>query len=252
MNKLPRINILGVPVNPLTMDEALNYLTSCIEAKKTTNVVTANAEIIMLGHNDSAYAKILQSASCVLPDGAGTVWGGRKLGFHVPERVAGFDLFLELMKASGEKNFKVYFFGSAPGVAEAAKEKCLKMFPGVNIVGCRNGFFTEADNSNIIANINASGAEVLFVALGAPKQEIWIAQHSQSLKPFLRIGIGGSFDVLAGKMQRAPKWMQEASLEWLFRLYKQPSRLGRMMVLPKFVIKILEAKYSGKDIDKPQ
>ena len=250
MNKLPRINILGIPVNPLTMAEAVKYLTGCIEAKVNTNVVTANAEIIMMGHKDPQYRRVLENASCILPDGAGTVWGGRQLGFKVPERVAGFDLFLEMMKTAGEKGFKVYFFGSAPGIAEAAKEKCLKMFSGLSVVGCRNGFFKEEDNAGIVSDINASNADILFVALGAPKQELWLNRYSKDLKPFVRIGIGGSFDVLAGKMQRAPKWMQEASLEWLFRLYKQPSRLGRMMVLPEFVIEILKAKYSGETIDK--
>lgn len=252
MNKLPRINILGIPVNPVTMAEAVDYLTQRVEAAFTTNVVTANAEIIMLGQNNPDYYKILQQADCVFPDGAGTVWGGRRLGFNVPERVAGFDLFLELLKVAARKNFKVYFFGSAPGIADAAREKCLKMFPGLTIVGCRNGFFQEQDNEKIIKDINNSGAQILFLALGAPKQEFWLFNHGDELKPLLRMGLGGSFDVLAGKMQRAPKWMQEASLEWLYRLYKQPSRLGRMMVLPKFVIEILMTKYSGNPMDKPQ
>ena len=252
MNNLPTINILGIPINPLTMAETIKYLTKRLETGTITNVVTANAEIIMLGQNDPSYKKLLQEADCVLPDGAGTVWGGRQLGFKVPERVAGFDLFLELLKTSGEKGFKVYFFGSAPGIAEIARKKTMEKFPGLSVVGCRNGFFSPADDPQIIQDINASGAEILFVALGAPKQEFWLATHSKELSPIVRMGLGGSFDVIAGKMQRAPKWMQNASLEWLFRLYKQPSRLTRMAVLPEFVIKILQAKYSGSPIDKPQ
>lgn len=252
MTNLPTIKILGVPINPLTMSEAVSYLTARTEAGLRTNVVTANAEIIMLGQSDPAYSKLLQAADCVLPDGAGTVWAGRQLGFQVPERVAGFDLFLELIKVAGQKHLKVFFFGSAPGIAEAAKEKCLKMAPGLSVVGCRNGFFTEEDNPAIIQEINDSGAQILFTALGAPKQEFWLAAHSAGLKPALRMGLGGSFDVLAGKVQRAPKWMQDASLEWFYRLCKQPSRLSRMAVLPEFVLKVLKAKYSGQTMDKPQ
>jgi len=246
MNNLPTIEILGIPVHPLAMSEAVAYLVDRVKQKLVTNVVTANAEIIMLVQRDPDYKKILQAAECVLPDGAGTVWAGRTLGFAVPERVAGFDLFLNLVKTAPEHAFKIYFFGASPGIAELAKKKCEEFAPGVQIVGCRNGYFTAEDVPQIINDINQSGADILFVALGAPKQEYWLRDNQELLKPYLRIGLGGSFDVLAGKMARAPKWMQEASLEWLFRLYKDPSRLGRMIVLPKFVLKVLTAKYSGK------
>ena len=160
----------------------------------------------------------------------------------MPERVAGCDLFVELAKLSAKKGYKVFFFGAAPGIAEAARDKLLQMAPGLKVAGCRNGYFTEAENEEIIAEINASGADMLFAALGAPKQENWLARFRSELKPQVLMGVGGSFDVLAGKMDRAPLWMQKASLEWLFRLYKQPSRIGRMMVLPQFVIKVLQSK----------
>ena len=244
-NSLKPINILDIPIHPLTMQEAIGYLDERIQAHQITNVVTANAEIIMMGQQDLAYRKLLQEADLVLPDGAGTVWAGRTLGNTVPERVAGFDLFLELIKHAAVKSYKVFFFGSSPGIAEIAKRKVELIAPGVQIVGCRNGYFSEADNPGIIEEINASGAQLLFVALGAPKQEIWLKKYSAMLAPYVRIGIGGSFDVLAGKMSRAPKWMQEASLEWLYRLYKQPSRFIRMLALPHFVLKILYAKYCG-------
>ena len=131
MTKLQTINILNVPVAPFSMQQTLSYLTSRLDAREKTCVVTANAEIIMLGQRDSEYMKILQKATLVLPDGAGTVWAGRTLGYEVPERVAGFDLFLELIKVSASKKYKVFFFGSAPGVANIAKKECEKMAPGV-------------------------------------------------------------------------------------------------------------------------
>lgn len=242
MNDITTIKILGVPVHPYTMKGAVEKILERLSQSKKTFVVTANAEIIMMGQSDAEYMKILNNAALVLPDGAGTVWAGRKLGYEVPERVAGYDLFLNLMTEAAQKKLKVFFFGSAPGVAEEAKQKCEILYPGVSIVGCRDGYFKEEDNLAIVEEINNSGADLLFVALGAPKQEKWLAKFQDILKPSLLMGIGGSFDVVAGKMERAPKWMQDASLEWLFRLYKQPSRFGRMLVLPKFVIRVLRIK----------
>ena len=242
MNDITPIKILGVPVHPYTMKGAVEKILERVSQSKKTFVVTANAEIIMMGQSDDEYMEILNNAALVLPDGAGTVWAGRKLGYEVPERVAGYDLFLNLMTEAAQMKLKVFFFGSAPGVAEEAKQKCEILYPGVSIVGCRDGYFKEEDNLAIVEEINNSGADLLFVALGAPKQEKWLAKFQDILKPSLLMGIGGSFDVVAGKMERAPKWMQDASLEWLFRLYKQPSRLGRMLVLPKFVIKVLRIK----------
>ena len=242
MNDITPIKILGVPVHPYTMKGAVEKILERVSQSKKTFVVTANAEIIMMGQSDDEYMEILNNAALVLPDGAGTVWAGRKLGYEVPERVAGYDLFLNLMTEAAQKKLKVFFFGSAPGVAEEAKQKCEILYPGVSIVGCRDGYFKEEDNLAIVEEINNSGADLLFVALGAPKQEKWLTKFQDILKPSLLMGIGGSFDVVAGKMERAPKWMQDASLEWLFRLYKQPSRLGRMLVLPKFVIKVLRIK----------
>ena len=238
------IKILGVPVHPMTMVQAVDSLEQRLLSGEQTFVVTANAEIIMMCQEDAAYNEIIcHRAELVLPDGAGAVWAGRHLGYQVPERVAGFDLYNQLLALSAKKGYKAYFFGGSPGVAEAAKSKSEELYPGVQIVGCHNGYFTDADVPGIIEEINNSGAEMLFVALGAPKQEKWILAHRQELKPRILMGIGGSFDVLAGKMERAPKWMQDASLEWAFRLYKQPSRFMRMMALPKFALKVM---FGGK------
>lgn len=240
------INILGVPVTPFSMEEAVSFLMDRIAKKMPTQVVTANAEIIMMARNDKRYGTLLQQADLVLADGAGTVWAGRTLGYEVPERVAGFDLFVELIKKSAEEGIKLYFFGAAPGIAEAAKAKAEMLAPGVSIVGTRNGYFSETDIEEIIDEINASGAQILFAALGAPKQEYWLRDHAKQLRPLIRIGLGGSFDVLAGKTTRAPHWMQKASLEWLYRLYKEPSRIGRMMALPRFVLVVQKEKRTHK------
>lgn len=245
INNKPVMDILGVPVTPFSMAEAVDWLMERVAQNVTTQVVTANAEIIMMAQDLPAYRALLQQTDLILADGAGTVWAGRKLGYQVPERVAGFDLFLHLLEYGATHGTTFFLFGAAPGIAEAAKKKAEELYPGVKIVGTRNGYFNKEDEPAIIQQINDSGADVLFAALGAPKQEFWLQEHRDELKPALQVGLGGSFDVLAGKMERAPKWMQEASLEWLFRLYKQPSRLGRMMALPKFVIKVLQYQHKS-------
>ena len=239
--------ILGVPVVPYTMDEAVAKLTGDTLAKKRNFVVTANAEIIMMAQEDSEYKELLsETADLVLPDGAGTVWAGNYLGYRIPERVAGYDLYLRLLEEAAKKNIAVYFLGGKPGIAEAAAAEGKRRWPGLTVAGCRNGYFSAEEEAEIIENINRSGAAMLFAALGAPKQEKWLAKFRERLKPELLMGIGGSFDVLAGKVQRAPKWMQDARLEWLFRLLKQPSRFGRMLALPKFVFAVRREKEKKK------
>ena len=235
--------ILGIPVVPYTMEEAVTKLTEDVLKKKRSFVVTANAEIIMMAQDDPEYKTILsQTADLILPDGADTVWAGNYLGYVIPERVAGYDLYLRLLEQAAKKNIPVYFFGGKPGIAEEAAEEGKRRWPGLKVAGCRNGYFSADEEHRIIEDINRSGAVMLFAALGAPKQEKWLAKYREQLTPCLLMGIGGSFDVLAGKVQRAPKWMQDAKLEWLFRLVKQPSRFGRMLALPKFVFAVRREK----------
>ena len=239
--------ILGVPVTPYTMDETVAKLTGDTLAKKRNFVVTANAEIIMMAQDDPEYKIILsQTADLILPDGAGTVWAGNYLGYVIPERVAGYDLYLRLLEEAADNDIPVYFFGGKPGIAKEAAAEGIRRWPGLKVAGCRNGYFSVAEELEIIEDINRSGAAMLFAALGAPKQEKWLAKYREQLKPNLLMGIGGSFDVLAGKVQRAPKWMQDARLEWFFRLVKQPSRFGRMLALPKFVLAVRSEKRKEK------
>ena len=239
--------ILGVPVIPYTMDEAVTKLTQDTLQNKRNFVVTANAEIIMIAQDDKEYKTLLsETADLVLPDGAGTVWAGNYLGYSIPERVAGYDLYLRLLEEAACKKIPVYFFGGKPGIAELAAAEGKRRWPGLNVAGCRNGYFSAEEEPEIIKGINHSGAAMLFAALGAPKQEKWLAKYREELTPCLLMGIGGSFDVLAGKVRRAPKWMQDARLEWFYRLVKQPSRFGRMLALPKFVFAVRDEKSKKK------
>ena len=233
-----QVNILGVNVDAVTMAEAVAHVTEAMDVRANVMIATANAEMIMRATHDEELRDILNAAALVVPDGAGTVWAARHLGHAMPERVAGYDLAQELLRRAPAEGRRIYFFGAAPGVAEKAKEKAEQLYPGIEIVGVRNGFFSPADNAAIIAEIKAAHPDLLLVALGVPKQEKWIAAHLAELDVPAAIGVGGTLDVMAGVMKRAPYWMQKAKLEWLFRGLMQPKRAGRLLALPKFVLKV--------------
>ena len=233
-----KVTILGVPVDAITMGEAVARIDGFIEKRTPVLVATANAEMLMRATHDGALRRILQGAAMVTPDGAGTVWAAHHLGHAMPERVAGYDMVQELMREAPAKHRRIFFFGSAPGVADKAKAKAEQLYPGIEIVGTRNGFFTAADEPAIIEEIKAAHPDILLAALGVPKQEKWLAKHLGELGVPVAIGVGGTFDVMAGVMKRAPRWMQRAKLEWLFRGMMQPKRAGRLLALPRFVLKV--------------
>ena len=233
-----QVNILGVNVDAVTMAEAVAHVTAAMDVRANVMIATANAEMIMRATHDEELRDILNAAALVVPDGAGTVWAARHLGHAMPERVAGYDLAQELLRRAPAEGRRIYFFGAAPGVAEKAKEKAEQLYPGIEIVGVRSGFFSPADNAAIITEIRAARPDLLLVALGVPKQEKWIATHLAELGVPVAIGVGGTLDVMAGVMKRAPYWMQKAKLEWLFRGLMQPKRAGRLLALPKFVLKV--------------
>jgi len=235
-----RITVLNVMIDAVTMDQAVARLEKYIaNFDRCHMIATANAEMVMMAAEDPELHRILSNSDLVVADGAGVVWAARHYGNPVPERVAGYDLAQKLLERSVRNNYKVYFLGGAPGVAEQAKIKAEKLYPGVNIVGVRNGFFSEMDEEEILNEIANCKPDVLLVALGVPKQEKWLSKHLSKLHVPVAIGVGGTFDVMAGIMKRAPLWMQKANLEWLFRLLMQPQRFFRMLALPKFVFRVL-------------
>ena len=237
-----KVKILGVNVDSVTMSQAVAQVENLIAARKNSIVATANAEMLLMATHDDELKNILNSAELVVADGAGTVWAAHHLGYEMPERVAGFDLVQELMKISPTHDYKIFLFGAAPSIADKAKLKAEELYPGIKIVGVRNGFFTAADEPEIIAQIKKSSPDILLVALGVPKQEKFLAKYKSELNVPVSIGVGGTFDVMAGVVKRAPLWMQKAKLEWLFRAMLQPSRAGRLIALPKFVLKVFASK----------
>ena len=242
---MERVDILGVKVDAVTMAQAVERVAELIAARTPSMVATANAEMLLRTTHDAELKTILNAAKLVVPDGAGTVWAAHHLGKRMPERVAGADLVLELMRLAPARAWKFFLFGSAPGIADKAALKAQELCPGIKIVGTRNGYFTAEDEPDIIAQIKHSRPDVLLAALGVPKQEKWLAAHMNELGVPVSIGVGGTLDVMAGAVKRAPVWMQRARLEWLFRAMLQPSRAGRLIALPKFVWQVHKQKVNG-------
>lgn len=227
--------VMGVKVMALTMKEVLSWAGEVLSAGGFHMIATANAEMIMNAQHDQELFHILNEADMVVPDGAGVLWAGDTLGTPFPERVTGADLSTELLKMAAAHDWNVYFLGGAPGVAQKASEKFQELHGAFPLAGCHDGYFDSAEEEKILADIREKGTRLLLVGLGVPKQEKWIARHRDDLGPVLAMGIGGVFDVMSGNLKRAPLWMQHHRLEWAYRLFLQPSRIGRMMAIPKFM-----------------
>ncbi|MFC0212925.1 WecB/TagA/CpsF family glycosyltransferase [Paenibacillus chartarius] len=226
----------------MNMRDTVSYLTDVIERGEPNQVVTANPIILMTGLDNPSYMKMLRDAELVVPDGAGLVWAAGYVGEPVAERVAGYDLMHELMKAGNSRGWKVYLLGAAPGIADAAADKIRAMYPGIQIVGCRDGFFKDEEDEAVIAHVAAAAPHILLVARGANNQDPWIAKYKKRLGVPVMMGVGGSFDVLSGRLKRAPKLFQRLRLEWFYRLLQEPARYKRMLILPKFALKVMRDK----------
>ncbi|AIF51910.1 WecB/TagA/CpsF family glycosyltransferase [Pelosinus sp. UFO1] len=237
-----RVAVLNVMIDVVTMKEAVNVVKGFILQKKSHLVVTPNAEMIMMANQDKQLADIINHADLVVPDGAGVVWAARYQGDSMPERVAGFDLVQNLLVEATKEKYTIYMLGGAPGIAEKAKQIAQERYPGVQIVGTRNGFFTKKEEPDIINDIRACQPDILLVALGVPRQEKWLNEYKEQINVPVSIGVGGTFDVMAGVVRRAPVWMQHANVEWLFRLLSEPKRAIRMLALPRFVMKVVASK----------
>lgn len=241
---MSRTDVLGVGFDNVTKAEAVERALELIDASEGRYVVTPNPEIVMLAKENPALKEALAGADIVLPDGAGIVKGAAILGRPMKEKVPGIDFACGVMARLAERGGSVYLFGAKPGVAEAAAETLRTKFPGLVISGTSDGYFS--DDGPIIEKIKDAAPDFLLVCLGAPKQELWMAKMSGKLLVGLMVGLGGSLDVFAGTVKRAPEAWQKLDLEWLYRLLKEPRRIGRMMKLPLFVIEAAGERLRGK------
>jgi len=240
-----RVVLLGAPVDAVTLNEAVERVAAFVREGGVHQVVTLNPEYLYRALREPHLLDIVRRAALVTADGVGIVWAARVLGRPVPERVTGIDLLLALAARAAREGWRVFLCGALPGVAEAAAAGLAARFPGIRVVGTHHGYFAPEEEPALVERIRAARPDILFVALGAPKQEAWIARNLATLQVPVAMGVGGSFDVLAGRVKRAPAYLRRLHLEWLGRLVYEPRRWRRMLVLPKFVGMVLAERLRG-------
>jgi N-acetylglucosaminyldiphosphoundecaprenol N-acetyl-beta-D-mannosaminyltransferase len=235
-----RVEIAGVDVDNVSMDEAIARIEEMIRRREPSYVVTPNADHVVRFHKDAAFRRAYQEASLVLADGISVVWGARLLGTPLKEKVSGSDLFPRFAPVAAQRGYRLAFLGGRPGAAQQSAEVLQRRCPGLQVVQVccpRMGFeCDEAENGKIVQAIRDSGADVLFVGLGSPKQELWIHKHRWEYRVPVSIGIGGTFEFISGQVPRAPRFIQKAGLEWLWRLVAEPRRMYRRYLMedPEF------------------
>lgn len=234
---MKKVNILNVEFDNMNKQETLELLHSKIKNRTKTFVVTANPEIVMHAVNHSDYMQTIRQADHIIADGAGIIIGSKIIKDPLPERVAGFDLMKELLALANKERLTVFFLGSQETVIKQAVENVKKEFSHLVIGGYHHGFFNKKDN-HITQLVKEANADLVFVALGFPKQEFWIHKHLPEFDKGIFMGVGGSFDILAGNIKRAPAIWRKLNIEWVYRLIQQPSRWKRMMAIPLFLKKI--------------
>ena len=239
-----KTEVLHVDFDNVTMEEAVNMAKELINEDGFKYIVTPNPEIVWLCRKDEKLREAVSGAALVIPDGIGVIYGAKLLKRPLKEKVPGADFAERLISALAEEGKSVFLFGAKPGVAELAAEKLCEKYPGLVIAGTNDGYFS--DDEPIIEMINAAKPDLLLVCLGAPKQEKWMKKNADRLSAKLAIGLGGSLDVYAGVVERAPEKWQKMNLEWLYRIVKQPKRIGRAMRLPAFMLAVLGERISGK------
>lgn len=238
-----KIDVMGLKFDSMTMDEALSRAEALLRGEKAAYVVTPNAEIAYEALHDGQLREMLNGADLMLPDGAGVVLASKLLRTPVKQKVAGVDFAAGLLGVLERNGQSLYLLGGKPGIGELAAQKMLEAHPQLRIAGIADGYFQ--DEAPVIAKINASGADALFVCLGAPKQERFMVQYQQELHVHLMAGLGGSLDAFAGTVQRAPAWMIRLNLEWLYRLIREPKRFRRMLRLPKYLWAVMLKRIRG-------
>jgi len=236
----PTVSLYGVPFSKMNMGDTVKYLTKAVEERKPHRIVTGNPIMLMAAAENAEYQRILETADLVVPDGAGVVWAARHVKQPVAERVAGFDLLHELLREGDKRGWSAFLLGTSQEILEAAHDNLKRQYPGVRFVGMRNGYFKDEEDAEVVAQIQAAKPDLLFVARSVANQEPWIAKYQEQLGVPVMMGVGGSFDVISGKLKRAPAIFRKFGLEWFYRLLQEPKRYKRMLVLPQFALKVVK------------
>ena len=247
---MKNVNIFGVKIDNVTIDGATEIVEKFLNGDSLKTICTPNTEIVMAAKDNGILKEIINQNDLIIPDGIGLIYGSRIKKKPLKERVTGFDLSIKLLEIANKKGYRLFLLGGKDGVAKRAAENILKEYPNIKITGYHHGYFKGShigyedheDELNLIHRINGAKPDIIFVGLGFPKQEIWIAKNKNRLDGKVIIGNGGTMDILSGDSKRAPEFFQKLGLEWLYRLIKEPSRIKRQMVLPKFMLYILFSK----------
>ncbi len=236
---MKHVRLLGIRVDDVTFDEALDAIDQMIVAGGAHQVVTVNPEFVMRAQQDAAFRQVLEAADLAIPDGQGLLLGARLLGERLRERVAGSDMVPALAALAAPRAYRVFLLGAAPGVADRAAEILEALHPGLIVAGTYSGSPAAEDAADIVARVEAARPHLLFVAYGAPAQDLWIYRNQPKMQVPVAMGVGGSLDFIVGVQRRAPVWIQTLGLEWLYRLVQEPRRWRRMLALPRFVVGVV-------------
>lgn len=243
---MSKVNILGIEFDNYSLEEFKNRLISRLNDKLSTMVVTANPEIVMAANKDPKFMKLItKNADLITPDGIGIVLGGKMLKKPLKELVTGYDLFTWLLQVGNLRKLRVYLIGAKPEVMRITKEKIAREYPGIELVGAEDGYFKD-DLKTVAKRIEESKPDLVFAAIGFPRQEELISILRQAKVPAIMMGVGGSFDVFSGVVKRAPEAFQKTHLEWFYRLITNPTRFKRMLALPEFVVEVEKSKKENK------
>ena len=237
-----RISLFGIPIDNVTLEEAVEIIVERLDGDVAQQVSFVNADCVNVACRQPEYLAALQNSDLVFADGIGVRLAGDVLGQPVADNVNGTDLFPMLAAALAGSGKRIYLLGGRPGVAEGVVRYLATNFPGVEVAGWRNGYFSAAEEAEVIADIRRSGADLVLVAFGAPRQETWIRNNLHKLGAKVVIGVGGLFDFFSGRIPRAPRWMRKLGMEWCYRLYREPGRMWRRYLVGNVVFMVRLAR----------
>jgi N-acetylglucosaminyldiphosphoundecaprenol N-acetyl-beta-D-mannosaminyltransferase len=240
------VSILGCRVDRVDMDGAVERIASFLHGGRFAHVVTLGAEMANLAYRDERYRAVINGADLVVADTVGVVLASRWMGKPVPSRVPGIDLLERLCAAGSANGWPIFLLGGAAGVAAQAAAALSERHPGVRVAGTQHGYFKPDEDRDVALRIAGSGARLVMVGMGFPRQEYWIAEHRTALGPATCMGVGGALDVISGRLLRAPSLVRRAGFEWLYRLVREPRRFGRQLALLVFAARALRQAWSAR------
>ena len=232
---MPAITVLFVRIDKVTYADAMARVETFLREPGLHHIATVNPEFVVMAQTNAEFRRVLNATALNVPDGVGLMWASRHLHTPLRERVTGQEMVDRIAALAAERGYRVFFLGAREGIAERAAAALKTKYSRLEIAGCYAGSPARGEEDEIVARVNAANARILFVAYGPPKQELWIARNAARLKASVAMGVGGTFDTLAGIVPRAPQWMRRAGFEWTYRLLHEPRRFRRQLAIPYFM-----------------